>query len=278
MSGTPSKWDDVNYHRAFMMARSGMADQTIAQALGVSHMTFMRWKEQRPALVAALQEGRAAGDPDNGGTFQDYVYTRLPEELQDTWRQIMEWEDWGAGPEYVANLLKDKGKVARQRLFIHALVHCNFNVSAAMAKINVSRKTYENWVQDPEFATLMEEIEWHKCNFFEEALMDLVRAREPAAVMFVNRTKNANRGYTDKGLTVTHQHNHTGIVAHVVEAVPVDSLGMNFDEKLALLNRIRAAKATNNPQALPAPQQAPIPTTATPSPPAAAPVPAAWDS
>ena len=81
---------------------------------------------------------------------------------------------------------------------------------------------------------MIEEIEWHKCNFFEEALVDLVAMRNPGAVMFVNRTKNADRGYSEK-----IQVEHSGAIA---TSVSVDELELPMETRKELLRAVRASK------------------------------------
>jgi hypothetical protein len=42
---------------------------------------------------------------------------------------------------------------------------------------------------------LIDEIQFHKSEFFETALIDCVEARETSAVIFANKTFNRDRGY-----------------------------------------------------------------------------------
>ena len=95
---------------------------------------------------------------------------------------------------------------------MYALAATTYSASKACVMLNISKKTFEYWCQDPEFHELWSEIEWHKKNFCEDKLMELVANGWPAAVIMVNKTLNSDRGYGNKlQVTGSIQHTHVSI-------------------------------------------------------------------
>src|SRR5690606_14891883 len=96
-----------------------------------------------------------------------------------------------------------------QQLFCHALLHTAYDISKACHMVGISFNTLNKWRNDLEFLQMLEEVQFHKKNFFENALIGLVGESHPGAVIFANRTLNADRGYSDK-LELTHETKETG--------------------------------------------------------------------
>lgn len=229
------KWDDAHYVTIFQLAKQGYKDGQIADALGVQYRTFMRWRAKKEAVRDALEKARVAHQEKGVQTFKDYCYSRLPPELKTIWDNIVELDKQGNAITRIERLLSDAGEPARKHLLVHALIERNFNMSDALRMVNVSKKEFDRWVfTDPEFQELLDEIQWHKGNFFEGALCALVAAGEVSAVLHANRTFNAKRGYGTK-TTITHE----GSIAHQV--VPIDKLGMSLKERKALLEKVQRA-------------------------------------
>jgi hypothetical protein len=241
--GAPTNWKDEFYVQAFQFARLGMSEEGIASALGVQHQTFRKWKKKRPALQFALTEGRKK-DTKGSETFADYVYERLPDNLKKVWDELQEC---GAQEENaiarLENMLSECGKRGRQQLFVHSLIHNNFNLSKALKAVNLSRKQFDYWlINDPGFAELIDEMEWHKKNFLEGALLDLVRQGDPGVVKFVNQTYNADRGYgkvTKVDKTVTYQ----GTIRHA--PVDLEELDLDLESKKKLRDQLRKQREGN---------------------------------
>lgn len=198
------------YVTAYQYARDGMSDEQIAQSLGVAGVTFRRWCANDPALEDAVARGREPVAGQGTVTFSDYIYQHLPQHLRDLWDEIHECAALENGVERAEALLRRGGKQARQHLFIHALATTGFNVSKAMRLVNVSRKSLDNWTaNDPAFAELMDELHWHKDNFFETAFINRVRAGDTAAIIHAAKSKLAHRGYNERVVV-----EHTGTVNH----------------------------------------------------------------
>lgn len=245
------KFEATMYVTAYELARDGLSDEQIAKALGVTGITFRRWCRRRPALADATARGRHHRDPAEALTFHEYVYNHLSPNLRDLWGEIQDCQELTNGVERVEALFKHHGIRARQHLFIYALTQSLFNVSGALRKVGLPRKTFESWcANDPEFAELIDEIHWHKQNFFEQAFIGRVAAGDTAAVIHAVKTKCRDRGYNEK-----IEIEHTGTVHHE-HTVSVAELDLPLDTRRAILDALRrhqAATATHpTPARLPA--------------------------
>lgn len=228
-------WRDEYFVKAFRLAQEGKTNTRIARVLGIASKTFRKYLKQKPALKAALDAGRGS----EGGvrTFQEYVFNRLNPELQDTWNRIQAWEKAPDGYERTQALLERRGMRVRQDLFLHALVSTNFCVSEACRMVLVSRRTFMDWVStDDRFAQLVDEMQWHKKNFFEGALMQLVAEGDTHAVIFANKTQNADRGYSEKK---EHTHTIAGKINHDHTIVNIDDMKLPLEVRKQLLDALR---------------------------------------
>lgn len=208
----PQKWNGMVPVKAYRFARQGINPTDTARLLGVSKVMFYKWLKDRPELKEALELAKA--DAGGDGTFPSWVYARLSPELKALWDKIDNWSDQKNGYQKITELLADHGARTRQQLFLHALCVSAFNPSEAMRKVGVSKRELDRWAEaDPDFCELVEEIDYHKKNFFEGSLVQLVAAGDPSATTFANKTVNADRGYAVKGSLDVQ---HSGAVLHGV--------------------------------------------------------------
>lgn len=228
------KWNDEYYVLGFELAKSGLSDQRLAKFMGITVTTLKQWRAKRKAFNAAIERGRKFCNGKSTMTFREYVYQRLSPRLQELWDKINECEDAPSGVARLEALLEKHGKSARQHLFLYALTSSNFNASEACRKVNIARQTMEQWVEDdPDFAALLQEVDWHKQNFFESSLVALVASGDPSATIFANRTYNRKRGYGEKT-----EVEMTGRVEHE-HIVSVRDLNLPLETRLSLLQAIR---------------------------------------
>lgn len=222
-------WKDIFLVRAYELARNGLKDSQIAQALGTSRVSFTKWKETKPALNEALRLARAnlTSNSKNGvEQFLDYVYERLSPDLKAIWELLVSEEE--SEIQRAEKIMEARGDRIRQKLFLHALVHYCFNPSQACRAVNISKSVLDRWIaQDAEFAALVAEMEWHKKNLFDGKLVELVMSGDPAAIIFANKTMNRDRGYNDK-VEVEHKHSHS----HAIVAVQVDALSIQAKKEM----------------------------------------------
>lgn len=241
-----AKFDPRMYVTAYELAREGHSDEQIAGALGVAGNTLRTWARKRPAFADALARGRAANTPGGGQDFADYIYQHLPAKLQELWEQIHECKNLVNARERVEALLAGHGTRARQHLFVHALVRTTFNVSKALRMLCISRKQYDYWCSsDPDFHELMDEINWHKNNFFEQAFMMRVAAGDSPAIIHAAKTKLRHRGYNEK-----HEVEITGQVNHLHAHIDIAQLDLPVDVLEQVLMAVRAQQQATGVQPL----------------------------
>lgn len=230
----PDKFDDNMYVTVYELARDGLSDEQIGKSLGVQGQTFRNWCAKRPALTNALARGRHAREPGDDFTFHQYIFDHLSPHLQELWRDINECEELENGVERIEALLGTHGIRARQHLFIYSLTQSAFNISQSLRKLCIPRKTYESWcANDPDFAELMDEIHWHKKNFFEQAFISRVAAGDTHAVIHAVKTKCRDRGYSEKVEIV-----HSGTVEHR-HTVSLLDLDLPVDVRRVVLDALR---------------------------------------
>lgn len=234
----PTKWSNTFIYRAYELARSGHSDGDIAKLLGISAPTFASWRAKRPSFRKAIEEARALIDDRTGEQLKEYIYNRLPEQLQDLWDEIDRLERVDNGIQRIEALLKDRGIRARQHIFLHALVHFAFDPSQACRKVNISLGTLKVWINsDPDFAALVDEIHEHKKYFYVSCLNQRCLAGDTAAIIFANKTINRDLGYneqTDVNITGQVNQNLTFSLQELKE-IPLK-------ERVAILAAIRKQK------------------------------------
>lgn len=274
-----STWKNRYYVDVYLLARSGHSDRQIAAALGLTRDQYAKRLRRDPELVAVVKRARSGGADENGNgsgsgsgngcgngsgdgqgrsggrgltSFQTYVYKQLHPDLQKLWDKIEFWWETENGAQRVESLLSQQTKQVRQMLWLHAMVNCDFNASLACRKLNIPYRVLKLWQdEDPYFKELLKELNFHLGEFFRSALIDLVAAREPRAVVHANKTFNREQFGDEVKVkhsgTVQHEHKHT--------FVPVDSLKLDLATRVKLLEAIQAAKPAQPaeaPRALPA--------------------------
>lgn len=238
-----SKWNPRFILMCHKLAREGANDTELAAACGVHKHVFRKWVAKKPEFAEAIETGRVkpAEDPD-ANTFQEYVYKRLPPNLKDLWDQLVEIDSKTAvGQARIEKLFESEGLRARQMLFVHALISSNFNASAASRLVGISHNAYKRWVDnDPRFAELMDEVQFHKKNFFENALIKLVKRGSESAIIMVNKSINRDRGYGDKMSVEV-----SGGLDHRV-VMKVDDLNLSLAARREVLEAVRAKRIEAN--------------------------------
>lgn len=246
MPNEGTKFNNDMYVTAYELAREGLADKQIAQTLGVSGLTFKRWRGRDKYLQKAVDRGRRYREPNDDFTFSDYVYDQLSPDLRQLWDDINRCENMDNGVELVEAMLGNHGKRVRQHLFLYALTRSAFNVSQSLRKLNIPRKHFRNWCyHDPEFAELIQEVNWHKENFIESAFLGRVASGDTAAIIHAVKTKLRHRGYNEK-----IEIEHTGTVQHT-HTVSLEALDLPVNVRRAVLAALRARSGGGTPQALP---------------------------
>lgn len=240
------RWKPIFLVHIYRMLRLGIEEVPMCQSLGFSRKTFWVWQQEKPELAECVALARK--EYGESQDFPSWVYNKLSPELKKLWDKIKVFEKEPNGIAKIELMLQDNGKRVRQQLFLHALVVNRFSPSAAMSKVNVGKKEFDSWLRnDVDFALLVDEIQWHKGNFFEECLINLVSEGNPAAVLFANKTFNRTRGYGDRRQLDVY---HSGGVDVNVGVVDLSEImcDLSHSAKMELLEAIRAKDAKENPR------------------------------
>lgn len=185
--------------KIYDLLRAGMTLAAAAQALGTRKEVVERWCGQSPELAYAVAAGREARAARGAESFREFIAGRLPDRLRAVYDELERADDEPNPIRRLELLMEDQGKRAKQRLFLHALFANNFNPSAARRMTGVTRRDLNTWkAGDPDFMEMAEEVMEAKKDFVEAALMQGVKAGDTAAVIFANKTLNADRGYDPK--------------------------------------------------------------------------------
>lgn len=228
-----TRFHNSYYVKCYELSRGGMSTEKIAGVLGVTRTTMQRWMADNEDFRDALQKGKglnqkANGQGNHGPTFLEYVYDRLPDELKELWDKIQNADKLPNPIRRIEAMLAEAGLRARQTIFVHGLVHANFNVAEACRVANVSRITFEGWcTRDPNFQMLMDQIHQWKKDFVEAGLMGLVRSGDSAATIFASKTLNRDRGYNPQTELVI-----SGMVGHAI----LDVAKMPFELQKQILD------------------------------------------
>jgi len=198
----------------------------VASVLELGVPNLLKKIEQSPSL----QKAKVMADQirSQQKSLSAYVFKSLSTEAQETWQKISAPE---TSIEQVQAIFSRKTKELRQQLFVHALVSSSFDLSSACRMVGMDRSGLEKWKHDLHFLQLLEEVQWHKKNFFENSLIGLVEERHPGAVLFVNRTVNADRGYSEK-----IQVEHSGVIG---AGFSLEDLDLDMATRRVILEAIR---------------------------------------
>lgn len=244
-------WDDKFYIECYEHARSGMTRAEMPIALGVPEAVFRTWYKNRPALRDAIARGRtkpvngprAVTGQTTGDTFFEYVYRSLPEHLREIWNEMSKfWNEDEDTPERIEKCLAGCDTRARQHLYINALVYSNFNGSEASRKVNVPPTTVQRWMKDRNFKEVLDHVTTMKKDQGESLLWRKAQSGDTAAIIFINRTLNGDRGYNPK-VNIRIE----GEVAHIHDVLQLDDLSV--DEKRMLLEAARSKRLKALPTA-----------------------------
>ena len=234
-------WRDEFYIDAYILAKGGASNYAISKALGFAKEsavdTLLGYK---PILRYALETARGKGSRRKvQEEFNEYIYGHLSPQMKALWDKITYWDDNAEGPEKIQLLLGPENKRVRQQLWVHAMVKSNFNATEACRVTHCSKRTIDAWAKtDPEFPALLEELQWHKKNYFESALVDLAAMQNVPAIIFANRTLNKDRGYSE---TLQVQMGGSVEVNHNV--ISMDQLDLSLEVRVAIREAMRAKMA-----------------------------------
>lgn len=224
--------------------RAGMSLDAVRAELGIADKAWYMWFAKYPEVRHAVNLAKADLDA-AAKSLPDWIYDRMAPDLKVLWDKVCEWEKEDNGIAKIELMLQDHGIRVRQRLFLHALCAKAFNPSQAMKMLGLSKRELDRWVEeDPQFKELIQEVEWHKGNFFESKLVELVQRGHAAAIIQTNKAYNASRGYGERTKLDVNVSGAVGIgTVDLFELMPY----MSEDVKLGLMEAIRRRDIERRP-------------------------------
>jgi hypothetical protein len=231
-------WDDRYYVRAYEYARAGLSENKVLRALGLPRAALRR----KPALGDAICRGASRGKEFD---LKEYVYGRLPPELQRVWDRYERLRDEGKEDTAKARLLFGRrGERARQYLYLHALMTSHFNSTEARRVVGVEPTEWQRWDGDPLFRQLAANILIVKKDYAEGGLFAGIARGDTAAAVFVNSTLNRDRGY-DRKITVKHE----GRLDHLHAQVDFDAVLklVSVEAQTEILSAVRRLRDAPRP-------------------------------
>lgn len=88
---------------------------------------------------------------------------------------------------------------AKRRLFLKALRAKMGNVTAACEVIGIQRAVYYRWYRsDKTFREQVQAVQEELLDLAEEKLLELIREKNVAAIIFYLKTKAKDRGYVER--------------------------------------------------------------------------------
>ena len=81
--------------------------------------------------------------------------------------------------------------------FLKALKANSGNIAESCRSINISRQTYYRWKKDKKFEQDCIDAEESLLDFAESQLQELIKSKNPIAILFFLKTKGKGRGYDE---------------------------------------------------------------------------------
>ena len=253
-------WDPVETPLELHLAAiEGLTVEATADRLGVTGQTIRNWLKGKRAARRAWEHGQAArkdtvATADAQKDFAQYIFRQLPPELQVLWELAIGDGDDGIDYTVSAGIIGGAGEYARKYLYAHALACSGWNRNQAMQVCGVAYREVQRWqAEDADFLELMHQMEYYRKNFFENQLHNLVARQDGAAVMFVNKTINRDRGYGES-VAVNHSgkvtQDHTGTVNQNISLVALGNLNLPIEVLRQVTEAIEASKGQEQAQAV----------------------------
>jgi hypothetical protein len=204
----------------------------LASAFGVTQWNLGKIIERHPELQLAMT---MADENRRKGLLANYILANLSKQARAIWDKITKLSTY----EEVDAAFKGKPLRLRQQLFCTAVLYTSHDYAKALRIVGVPYNDFMKWRTDPEFTQMLEELQWHKKQFFHKSLMGLVAEGHPGAVIFVNRTVNADMGFSERlDLNLGGQTQGAG-------DYPLDELGLPAAVLKQVLDAIERKKAAD---------------------------------
>jgi len=207
----------------------GMKLGALSATLDVPQDTLNWWRKNREDVKTVYEVAEARKQ--RVADFNEFMLGKLSKPARKMWNRV-EWYLEADENEVPDVMNGDLANELRQEIFLHAMLSTNWNTSKSARLAGVTRDTVERWKEQVNFKMAMKELQEAKKDYFETALMRLVDEGYPGAIVFANRTQNADRGYNEK-----MQVEHTGTIHHA--ALNLDDLELDFETRRKILDAVR---------------------------------------
>lgn len=87
---------------------------------------------------------------------------------------------------------------SNKKALLEALEKCYGNISQACLEAGVSRQTFYNYKDDPEFAKAIEEVNESAIDHVEGKLFNRIDEKDTTAIIFFLKTRAKKRGYVER--------------------------------------------------------------------------------
>jgi hypothetical protein len=189
-------WQAYRLHLKF-----GDDSAKIAENLNISEQQLTDLYQYEPFANAA-QAAQADRLP--------ACFESLSDESKETWRILSDNKSDADSKQRALMLLVNNGERERQKLLAFALMQNYFDVKGACNALKIPLKTYREWLKDPEFGDLIQEVQDAKRYLVESQLFRLVaHGSERATIFATERLLKDTYGQEVKHTgNIEHQHTH----------------------------------------------------------------------
>ena len=221
--------------KSYELALLGLSRKKIAEQLGTSEPTYLQFLKRHPSANRAIQAAQAVKSKPKSKksyTLDQFIYGYLPPHLREYYGILKLSVRDDEIEVNTAGLRMQE----RQILFLHTWYKSNFNFTSACRTCGVPYNTVRRWQNDePKFGELCNMLQEVKKDFIEGAALGLVKKGNAGAILELNRSLNADRGYNPK-----FQVQVSGGIQHDIRFVDIERLNLPLDVQRLILERMRA--------------------------------------
>lgn len=87
----------------------------------------------------------------------------------------------------------------KQNRFIKELINQNYHITNTCKKLGIPNSNYYKWkAKDKNFVAVLEKLRDQEVDVIEDSFRDLIKERNPQAVIFGLKTRGKDRGYVER--------------------------------------------------------------------------------
>ena len=120
-------------------------------------------------------------------------------------------------------ILGAKNLEIKQRRFIESFVKNMGNITKTCKTIGISRQTFYDWQKNSElFKKVVDEVNHVLLDFAEGQLFELMKDKNPSAVIFYLKTKGKQRGY-QQSANIDHTNSDGSLNRRILQVNPISN-------------------------------------------------------